>query len=187
MCVDRTNHFVDECRIVVFSLGVVCQIGPSRVNGQLLVFAATVNCCVVLVDNVFTLLAVRLNDEFFHLLNSLFYRDYTCDTEECGLQDGVGTVAQTDFLCNLSSVDIVNSDIVLCKVLLHLVRQVLGQLFAFPDGVQQERAVLTQAAGYVVHVQVSLNVASHEIRRIYQVCRADRSVAETQVRASETA
>ena len=187
MCVDRTNHFVDECRVVVFSLGVVCQIGPSRVNGQLLVFATTVNCCVVLVDNVFTLLAVRLNDEFLHLFYSQVNRNNASDTEECGLQDGVGTVAQTDFLCNLGCIDIVNSDIVLCKVLLHLVRQVLGQLFAFPDGVQQERAVLTQAAGYVVHVQVSLNVASHEIRRIYQVCRADRSVTETQVRASETA
>ena len=30
----------------------------------------TVNCCVVLVDNVFTLLAVRLNDEFLHLFYS---------------------------------------------------------------------------------------------------------------------
>ena len=61
-------------------------------------------------------------------------------------------------LCNLGCIDIVNSDIVLsAKVLLHLVRQVLGKIFAFPDGVQQERAVLTQTAGYVVHVQVSLN------------------------------
>ena len=49
-----------------------------------------------------------------------------------------------------------------------------------------EGTVLAQTAGNVVHVQVSLNVASHEVRRIYQVCGANRSIAETQVRASET-
>ena len=187
LCIDRTNYFVDECRVVVFSLSIVCQVSPSRINGQLLVFATTVNGSIVLVDNVFTLLAIRLNDEFLHLLYSQVNRNYACDTEECRLQDGVGAVAQTDFLCNLSCVDIVNSDIVLCKVLLYLVRQVLSQFFAFPDRVQQERTVLTQTAGNVVHVQISLNMASYEVRRIYQVSRTDRSIAETQVRASETA
>ena len=33
---------------------------------------------------------------------------------------------------------------------------------------------------------VSLNVTSNEVRRIYQVSRADRSITETQVRTSET-
>ena len=130
---------------------------------------------------------VRLDDEFLHLFNSLFYGNYTCDTEECGLENGIGTVAQTDFLCNLSCVDIVNRDIVLREVFLHLVGQVLSQLFTFPDGIQQESAVLAQTTGYIVHVQVSLNVASHKVRSIYQICGADRSIAETQVRTSETA
>jgi hypothetical protein len=35
-------------------------------------------------------------------------------------------------------------------------------------------------------VQVSLNVASHEVRCGYQIGRADRCVIETQVRAGET-
>ncbi len=35
-------------------------------------------------------------------------------------------------------------------------------------------------------MQVSLNVASHEVRRCYQIGRADRCVTETQVRAGET-
>jgi hypothetical protein len=35
-------------------------------------------------------------------------------------------------------------------------------------------------------VEVSLNVASHEVRRGHQVGRADGRVAETQVRAGET-
>jgi hypothetical protein len=35
-------------------------------------------------------------------------------------------------------------------------------------------------------VEVSLNVASHEIRCGHQIGRADRRVTETQVRAGET-
>ena len=138
LCVDRTNHFIDECRIVVFRFNVIRQVGPSRINGQCLVFATAIYGSIVLVHYVFTLLAVRLNDEFLHLFNSLFNRNYACDTEESRLEDSVGTVAQTNFLCNLSCVDIVNRDIVLCEVFLHFVRQVLSQLFTFPDSVQQE-------------------------------------------------
>ena len=102
------------------------------------------------------------------------------------MQDGIGTVAQTDFLSNLSCIDVVNSDIVLSEVFLHFVRQVLCQFFTFPDSVQQERTVLTQTTGYIVHVQISLYVASYEVRSIYQVSRTDRSITETEVRASET-
>jgi hypothetical protein len=36
-------------------------------------------------------------------------------------------------------------------------------------------------------VEVSLNVASHEVRCGYQIGRADGRVTETQVRAGETA
>ena len=186
LCIDRTNYFVDECRIVVFCFCIIRQVSPSWIDSQSLVFTTTVNGSIVLVNNVFTLLAVRLNDEFLHLLNSLIYRNNACDTEECRLKDCIGTVTQTNFHCNLSCVDIVYRDIVLCKVLLHFVRQVLSQFFTFPDCVQQERTVFTQTACYVVHVQVSLNVTSNEVRRIYQVSRADRSITETQVRTSET-
>ena len=186
LCIDRANYFVDECRIVVFCFCIIRQVSPSWIDSQSLVFTTAVYSSVVLVNNVFTLLAVRLNDEFLHLLNSLIYRNNACDTEECRLKDCIGTVTQTDFHCNLSCIDIVYRDIVLCKVLLHLVRQVLSQFFTFPDCVQQERTVFTQTACYVVHVQVSLNVTSNEVRRIYQVSRADRSITETQVRTSET-
>ena len=143
LSVDRTNHFVDECRVVVFNFSIIRQVSPSRVNSQSLVFATAVNSCVVLVHNVFTLLTVRFHDEFLHLFYSLVYGDHACDTEESRLEDGVGAVAQTDFLCNLGCVDIIYRDVVLCKVFLHFVRQVLCQFFAFPDGVQQERTVLT--------------------------------------------
>ena len=150
------------------------------------VFTTTVNSSVVLVNYIFTLLTVRLNDEFLHLFYSQVNRNYTCDTEECRLQDSVGTVTQTNFLSNLSCVDIVNSDIVFCEIFLNLVRQVLSQFFAFPNSVQQECTVLTQTASYIVHVQISLYVASYKVRSSYQVSRTDRMITETQVRASET-
>ena len=185
MCIDRTNYFVDECRIVVFSFCVIRKVSPSRINSQSLVFTTTVNGSIVLVNNVFTLLAVRLNDEFLHLLNSLFYRNNACDTEECRLKDCVGTVTQTNFQCNLCCVDIVYRNVVLCKIFLNLVRQVLSQFFTFPDCVQQERTVLTQTTSYIVHVQVSLNVTSNEVRSVYQISRTDRIITETQVRTSE--
>ena len=86
-----------------------------------------------------------------------------------------------------SRADGIDGDVVLSEVALHLVGHELLQLGIVEDGVQQERAVLLQATGHIVHVQVSLNVASHEVRRGHEVGRADGRVTETQVRAGEAA
>ncbi len=72
--------------------------------------------------------AVALYDEFLHLLNCKINRDYLGDAEERALEDGVGAVAQSDLLCDLGCVDIVNLDIVVSKVLLDVVGEVLGKL-----------------------------------------------------------
>jgi len=87
-------------------------------------------------------------------------------------------------------------DVVDCEVTLHLVGHTFGfaawlvqellQLVGFEDGVQEELTVLLQATRHVVHVEVSLYVASHEVRRCHQIGRADGRVAEAQVRAGET-
>ena len=66
-------------------------------------------------------------------------------------------------------------------------QKALAEFFAIPYRVQQECTVLTQTASHIVHTQVSLNVASHKIRCVYQIGRADRMITETQVRTSETA
>ena len=99
-------------------------------------------------------------------------------------------------MCNLGSVDGIDGNVVLSEVALYLVRHALGfaawlvqellQFGIIEDGVQQELTVLLQTAGYIVHVQVSLYVASHEVRCGHQIGRADRCVTETQVRAGET-
>ena len=186
LAVDRTNELLNECWSVILLSLIVSEVSPSWIYCQLLVLITTVNSAEVLVNNVLTLLRVRLNDECLHLLYSEIQRNNLCDTEECRLEDGVGTVTETNLLSNLSCVDIVNSDVVLSEVTLYLVRDEVNQLLTIEDSVQQEETVLTQTTCYIVHVEVSLYVASYEVRSIYLVCAVDRAVAETQVRAGET-
>ena len=151
-----------------------------------MVLATAVHCSVVLVDYILALLAVGLHDEVLHLLDSLLYWNNARDTEESRLEDGVGTVAKTNLASDLGSIDVVHLDIVVSEVFLHLVWQVLSEFLAFPDSVEQEGTTLLETAGYIVHLQVCLYVASHEVRSSNEVSRVDWFVTETEVRASET-
>ena len=187
LCIDGAHEVGDEGGLFAYNLLVLGQVGPCGVNGQGLVFATAVNGLVVLVHYVLALLAVALDDEFLHLLYGEVYGDDFGDAEEGRLEDGVRAVAEANLLCNLRGVDIVNGDIVLGKVALHVVGQILSQFFAFPDGVEQEGAAVAQTTEHVVHVQISLNVASHEVRRLNLIRGADRRIAEAEVRAGETA
>ena len=67
------------------------------------------------------------------------------------------------------------------KVALHIVRQVVCQFVAFPDGVKQEGTIVAQTAEHVIHVQISLYVASHEVRSLNLVCRANGVIAKAEV------
>ncbi len=187
LSVDGTHDLVDECGIVVLCLGIVGELSPCGIDSELVVFAAAVNSLVVLVYHILTLLAVALDDEFLHLLYSEVNGDNLCDAEECALEDGVGAVAKTDFLSDLGSVDIINGDVILCEVTFHLVGKILGKLLTLPDGVEKECAAVAKTTGHVIHVQVSLYVASHEVGGVHQIGRADGLVAETEVRAGEAA
>ena len=75
----------------------------------------------------------------------------------------------------------------LSEVALGVVRQVSGEFFAVPDGVEQEGTAVAEAAEHIVHVEVSLHVACHEVRRLDLVRGADGRVAEAEVRAGEAA
>ena len=181
LSIDGAYEVRDVSGFVAYFLFVLRKVCPCGVDSQLLVFAAAVNSLVVLVDNVLTLLAIRLHDELLHLLNGQINGDYLGDAEEGRLKDGVRTVAEADFLGNLGCVDIVNGNVVLSKVALGIVGQVGSQLVAFPNGVEQEGTVVAQTAKHVVHVQISLNVASHEVRGLNLIGRTDGGVAETEV------
>ena len=72
------------------------------------------------------------------------------------------------------------------KIALHLIGDEVDQFVTIEDSVEQERAVVAQTTGHVIHVQVCLYVASHKVRCIHLVSTVDRLVAEAQVRARET-
>ena len=179
--IDGADEVGNVGGLVTDNLFVLGQVGPSGVYGELLVFAAAVYGLVVLVYHVLTLLAVALDNEFLHLLNGQVDGDDLGDAEECRLQDGVGAVAKTDFLGYLGGVDVVDGDVVFGKITLGVVGQVGCEFFAIPDGVEQEGTAIAQAAQHVIHVQISLYVASHEVGGLNLIGRADGGVAEAQV------
>ena len=171
LSIDGAYNFFDVCGNVFFcGNSVISKVCPCWVNSQRLVFATAVNGCIVLINHVLSLIAIRFHNELLHLLDSQVNGDNLCDAEESTLQDGIGAVAQSNLLCNLRSVHIINGDIVLCEVTFDAVGDELNQLFAFEDGVEQESAILLQTANYIVHVQVSLHVACHEVGRVNLIC-----------------
>ena len=181
LCVDWTYNLVDECVAISVNLWLSSEACPCWINSKLLVLATTINGSIVLVHNVLTLLAIRLNDEVLHLFYSLLNGNNTGDAEECRLEDGVGTVAETNLLSNLGSVDVVNLHMLLCKNSLNLVGDVVDEFLAVPNGVEQECAAFLDTTGNIVHVEVCLLVASYEVRCGNKIGRTDRIVTETEV------
>ena len=186
LSVHRTDYLLDESGSVVLDNGVVGEVGPCGIHRQLLVLATAVNGCVVEVDDVLALLAIGLDDEGLHLGDGEVGRDDLRDAEEGRLQDGVRAVAETDLLADLRGVDIIDLDVVLGEIALHLVGDEVDELLAIKDGVEQEGATVAETARHIIHVEVGLDVASHEVRRIDLVGGVDGLVAEAEVRAGET-
>ena len=161
------------------------KFGPRRIDIKFLVLITSIDSGIVFINHVLAFLAVRLNDKVLHFLNSLIYRNNLGDTEECRLENRVGTVTQTYLLCYLRCVNIIHFYIIVRKVFLHFIRQVLNQFVSFPNGIEQECSTLLQSTRYVVHLQISLYVASHKIRRSNEIGGVNRLIAETQVRTGE--
>ena len=154
---------------------------PSRINGECLVFATTVNSGVIHVDNILTLLSVRFFNELLHLLDGKVYGNHFCNAEECRLQDCVCAVAQTYLLSYLSGIDVIHIDVVFRKIFLDVVWQVSDKFFSVPDGVKQESTAIAQTAQHVIHVKVCLHVASHKIWGLYLIGGTNGSVTKAQM------
>ena len=84
------------------------------------------------------------------------------------LDSGIGRMARR----NKALVDEVSATIILESFMDSKQYKVCSQLVTLPDGVEQEGSVLLQATSHIIHLQVSLYVASHEVRCIHQVGRA---------------
>ena len=159
----------------------VRQVLPLGVYGKCLVLAASVYGCIVHVYDVLTFLAVRFYYGLLHLLYSELDGDDLGDAEECTLENSVGTIAETNLLCYLGGVDVVNGDVVGSKVPLDAVRQEVDKFLTFEDSVEQELAVGAKTAQDIIHAQICLYVTCYEVWCLDLVCRANRSVTKAQV------
>ena len=191
LCHHRAHHLVDEFGIVGVALEhevrAALQLSPFSGDLDFGDLAAAIHGCIVHVHHILTLLAVRLHDEFLHLLHSEVVRNDAGNLEECRLQDGVGTVAQTDLSSDLRSVDDVHVDIVEGQVFLHEIRKMFLGFSHTPRRVVEERTVLLQTAQTVIFLQVRRNMDGHEIGSTHEVRSQDGLVTETEVRAGITA
>ena len=142
---------------------------------------------IVHVNDFFTFFAVRFFDGCFHVANCVINGDDVCQFEECGLQNGVCSVAQTDFTADFNSVDGIEIDVVVCDVTFYFSRQMFFQFFAFPAAVQQESTAGFDFGNDIIFGDVGLVVACHKVCFEYQIAGADRHITETQVRFCDTA
>ena len=173
-------------------MAVVCgnhfEIGPCGGNFDLYeAVHAHVDCFVVLFDDVHTLLEVGLLNGILHVAEGFFHGDDVHQLEECRLQDGVGSVAQTDLRSQVDRVDDVELGVLLSQALLQVCGKSVFQFLGLPLAIQQEHAAVLQVLGQVVLVDVSLVVNGDQVRIAYIVRLLNGRVTETQVRLGEAA
>ena len=99
------------------------------------------------------LLGEGLLGSLLHVLDGILAGQNTGQSEESGLQDGVGALAQTDLNSLVDGVDGVQLDVVVGDVALGLSGHVVSQLFVAPLAVDHEHA----AGLYVLNHLVALN------------------------------
>ena len=103
------------------------------------------------------------------------------------MQDGVGTVAQTDLSGDLGGIDDVHVDVVEGQVFLHEIGKMFLGVGHAPRRVVEERTVLFQTTEAVIFLQIGRNMNGHEVGRTHEVGGQDGLVAETEVGAGVTA
>ena len=83
LCIDRTYDFLDVCwNILFWCFFVICKVCPCWVNCQLLILYTAFYSSIVLVNDVLSLVTIRLHDELLHLFNGKVNRNHLGDTEE---------------------------------------------------------------------------------------------------------
>ena len=142
---------------------------------------------VVKLNDVHTLLAVRLGCGFFHQLNCLVSRNDLRKTEESGLKNRVDTTAESELFCDVGSVDGIKLNIVLGDVLFHRAGKIFFKTCKIPGAVEKERTARNKVLNHRIFVDIGGIVASDEVCLIDQVSGLDRGFTETKVRNGDTA
>ena len=99
----------------VCSFWINCVSPFSRNSNFYSAINTSIYCCVVHVNDSFTLLTIGFVDSFFHVFNCIVDRDNVSQFEECSLKYRVCTITKTDFSCDLSSIDCVEFNMFLSK------------------------------------------------------------------------
>ena len=187
---------IDDCDMVVevliagqLAVSVIRQLCPARIYSDLFhaVFSGIDRLVVQLYDRI-ALLAVRLLREGLHQLQrSLQRHDLLIQRKERGLQDRIRTASHADLLRDLGRVDDVQLSVLLRQLRLHAVRHMMHDLLLGERRIQQEGTSVLQVAHHVILEHVCVQRAGDEVCIVDVVCRADRRLAETQVRTGNAA
>ena len=141
--VDHVSDFFYEWSgktlcVVIDEFGV--DRGPFCRNLDFYVLSSAIDSCVVHIDDVLALLAVRLESRILHVLDSILYRNNTGDAEECTLKNGVGASAKAYFGSNLGSVDDIKLDLLASDDGFDEIRDSFECLLFVPQGVEKKAA-----------------------------------------------
>ena len=149
---------------------------------------AGVDGLVVGVDDSLALLHVGLGGRVLHVLQGLLGGQDLGQGKEGGLQNGVRALAHADLGGQVDGVDEVDGDVVLGDVALGNGRHVLSELLVRPLAVDQEGAARLDVADHLEALDdVARVVAGDEVGLGHIVRRADRGIAEAQVRDGDAA
>ena len=180
---NAVNHLNKFCGAVFrYGNGSVLCICPIRRNVNLNISRSTcVNSLFVHFNDFFTLLHELLGF-FFHIADCFLSGKNLCKREECGLQNGICTFAQTDFCGNVDSVNRVKLNVVFSDVTLCFGIEFFRKFFFVPLAVDKEYAAgLNVLNHFVTFFNIGGVVTGNKVRLVDVVGALNCAVAETKV------
>ena len=115
-------------------------------------------------NDVFTLLAIGLNDGILQVACCFLYWNNICQFKECRLHNHIDSVAQTDFLSDVCSIYDIEVYIVFSHVSLHGSRQMFFKFCFAPYAVKNECTALLKSLKQIILVYICLVVACDKVR-----------------------
>ena len=139
LSVHYVNNLLDELRnsLLLNRLILSCLPGIRNVNCNNCI-NTSVDSSIVHLNDIVTLLTVRLESCLLHVVNSLVNRKDSGKLEECGLADCVDSSAEADLLSLSNSVKSIELDVVVSDISLHRTGESLLEFFSCPLCVEEE-------------------------------------------------
>ena len=178
-------HLSHQLSLALVVVGNGSVLGGSPVGGHVHLDeggSAQVDGLVVHVNHVLALLQVGLGGSFLHVADAVLLGHDVGQSEEGGLENGVGALAHTNLDGQVDGVDHVQLDVVLSDVALGSGIQVVIELVEVPLAVDQEHAAgLDVTDDGEALGDVAGHVAGHEVSLVDVVGAADSLITEAQV------